>query len=417
MNVKQITGRRQWQAALFCFILAAATGVAFRLGMIFPLPESLALQNIRHAHSHLMFFGWATPLPLFIFWRLIEGYNGNGDFAGGTIMKRSVWIILVAGLFSFPFFLFYGYHPVLVGSLDLPLSVICSGIVMLGWYGFMGGYMIYRRSPGAKQWYTDWFDASLVLLFICSLGAWGVAVIQALGIPNPFYGKALTHFFLATFTEGWVVMVTLAIIIKALRLRDTNFILPPNLLIGMILVGAPLTFPYGISESLLTGGMYYTARVGGLLGSLSLFIVLFSVIKSGIGIKSIWTWPLVLLFVKALMQFSASVIPADFWMSDHGLRILYLHVLLLGAFTLTGLGFLHQAKTLNRKYFNGLVISVLAVIFSLILLTRIWPREWGGIWIYYVVATVAVLPFIAAVAEWIHLRSKKMEVEKVLNHL
>ena len=44
-----------YRLSLLSFILAAATGALFRYGLIFPLPDALALGNIRHDHNHLMF--------------------------------------------------------------------------------------------------------------------------------------------------------------------------------------------------------------------------------------------------------------------------------------------------------------------------------------------------------------------------
>lgn len=97
----------QWQAIFFCFLLAALTGVFYRLGMIMPLPAELSLQNIRHAHSHLMFFGWAGAIPLYIMGRELQN-KLRGDEKGFIIMRRSIWGMLLFGLLSYPFFLLYG---------------------------------------------------------------------------------------------------------------------------------------------------------------------------------------------------------------------------------------------------------------------------------------------------------------------
>jgi len=47
-----------YRLSLLSFILAAAPGALFRYGLIYSLPEALELGNIRHAHTHLMFFNW-----------------------------------------------------------------------------------------------------------------------------------------------------------------------------------------------------------------------------------------------------------------------------------------------------------------------------------------------------------------------
>ena len=392
--------RRLWQTVFFCFILAAVTGVLFRFGMIVPLPDVLSLQNVRHAHSHLMFFGWATPLPLYIFWKRlrtrIEPVSGK---IGLDLMYGSLWGILLFGLLSYPFFLLYGYQPVPLGSTTLPLSVICSGLVMIGWYGYIAGYLMARKQVG-RSFSQMWFEAALLMLFICSLGAWGVAVTQALDTANPLFGKALTHFFLACFTEGWIVLITVALLAEALNLNATDFRLSPNLLAGLILVGAPMTFPYGISQSLMTLPMLYTARAGGFLVGMAVLGTGLQILRSDGMRRSLLRWPLALLLLKAVMQVTASVIPSDFWLSDYALRILYLHILLLGAFTLAGIGFMHRFASVKTRSFTGVVFSVLILLISLLMLTRFWPAGWSGIWLFYAITGASLLPAIAVGVEW-----------------
>lgn len=403
MKQESKPGRYQWQIIFFCFVLAAATGVLYRLGMIIPLSGDLSLQNIRHAHSHLMFFGWAAALPLYIMVARFKSLvGGHGEGIG--LMSNSVWGMLLFGLLSYPFFLFYGYHPVPFGESALPLSVILSGLVMVSWYVFIGGYLSVRKRLD-KDERNVWFEAALVMLFVCSLGAWGVAVAQALNVTNPLVGKALTHFFLACFSEGWVVLVIVALLDDVLELSADDYPFTRATLAAIVVLSVPLTFPYGISETLLTPVMLGTARIGGVILGTVLCVIGYSILNSGKAEKSIFIWPLVLLLLKAVMQLIASVIPSGFWLSDFTLHILYLHVLLLGAFTLAGIGYLHRSKNLGRRSYSGIVISIVIVLVSLLLLTRLWPLAWGGMWVYYVVAGAAVLPVITVAAEWYKLKT------------
>ena len=102
-----------WKISLGCFILAALTGFLYRLGMVGWLPAlwGLGLGNIRHAHSHLMFFGWAVPFPLVILLNYLV--SKVDDRATGVIwMRYSLTVALLFGILSYPFFLLYGYRPV-----------------------------------------------------------------------------------------------------------------------------------------------------------------------------------------------------------------------------------------------------------------------------------------------------------------
>lgn len=383
----------------FSFVLAGLTGVLFRLGMTVPLPEWLSLQNIRHAHSHLMFFGWAAPLPLWLMGRKF-GRETAGRPAALRWMRGAVAGGLAAGLLSWPFFLVWGYRPVPVGG-GLPLSVILSGLVMVSWYVYMAAYIKLRKSL-RSDFATACFEAALLMLFVCSLGAWGVAAVQAAGAASPLPGKALTHFFLAAFTEGWVVLSVTAILADAVDMRERDFRYSLALPVGMIVLGAPLTFAYGITEELLSPLTLLVARAGGVLSGLGVLALGWSLWKHASGPRggSLLRWPLGLLMAKGLMQAAASLMPSSFLFSSHSLRIFYLHVLLLGGFTLGGLAWMHLRGKARPSPYHAMVFSVGAVLASLLLLTPLLPPAWGGIWIYPVLAGAAALPVLAMGAEW-----------------
>ncbi|MGN8226092.1 hypothetical protein [Gracilimonas sp. BCB1] len=390
-----------WQWAMFSFVLAGLTGFVFRFGFVEPLPVDLNLDNVRHAHSHLMFFGWATLLPLYLIkLDVVSGYHAA---LGVRLMKNALWWIVVFSLLSFPAFLLYGYKPVALGNASLPLSVIFSGMVMLGWYGFMAGYWITRRR---KKGYTPnpFFDGALVMLFVSSLGAWSVGILQMANVGGVLLSKALTHFFLATFIEGWVILVLMGLVAKALQLKEDECEVSPNVLIGLVAIGAPLTFPYGIADGLINFDLSVAARTGGVLIAEGVLLFVYSVIKNRRTNLSIWIWPLLFLVLKSVMQLVASVSPMEMWLSDHGTRILYLHTTLLGAFTVGVIWFLHQLADMPKKYFYSVLSSVALLIMSLVLMTTLWPASLSGPWIFDVLATVAIFPVIAVVFFWIKLK-------------
>ena len=390
-----------WQWAMFSFVLAGFTGFIFRLGFVQPLPVELNLENVRHAHSHLMFFGWASLLPLYLIkLDIVSGYHAA---FGVQLMKNALWWILIFALLSFPPFLLSGYQSIMIGDASLPLSVIFSGMVMIGWYGFMAGYMITRHK---KKGYTPnaFFEAALVMLFVSSLGAWSVGLLQMIDFGGVLLPKALTHFFLATFVEGWIVLVLMGLITKALSLKEDEFLVSPSVLIALVAVGAPLTFPYGISEGLINFDLSVAARTGGILIAEGVLLFVFSVLKSRWGKISILGWPLIFLVLKSVMQVIASVTPFEMWLSDHGTRILYLHTILLGAFTVGVIWFLHQMTNMSRKYFYSVLVSVILLLMSLVLMTSLWPVSLAGVWIYKALAIFAIFPIITILAFWVKLK-------------
>jgi len=217
-----------WQWAMFSFVLAGLTGFLYRFGFIIPLPDELNLENIRHAHSHLMFFGWATLLPMYLI--KLDSVPGYHAAFGARLMKGSLWFSLIFGFMSFPSFFLWGYRAVEMGGVTLPISAIISGVVMIGWYGFIVGYLITRKYK--RDFKSNiWFEGALLMLFISSLGAWGVGFAEIIGIGGPLFGKALTHFFLAVFVEGWVLLVLIGLIAKSLKMNDNDFALSPCIVV------------------------------------------------------------------------------------------------------------------------------------------------------------------------------------------
>ncbi|MDZ7689570.1 MAG: hypothetical protein U5K69_00110 [Balneolaceae bacterium] len=314
-------------------------------------------------------------------------------------MRHSLSAGLVLGILAFPAFLVYGYKPVTIAGASLPLSVILSGLVMITWYTFAWGYFNARNLLQGEL-SQPWFDGALILLVASSLGAWGVAVVQAVDPSNQLFMKGLTHFFLATFTEGWVVLSVLAIAITELPLKSRDWLLSADFSLGCIAIGAPLTFALGISETMLSPVLLIGARAGSFLAALGLLITLFAFFRSGTWKMKLWGWAMGMLALKGLLQLSASVYPSLFWLSDHGLRILYLHLLLLGGFTLALIGWWHNRTNLPDVYFSITAGSVLSVLISLILPTSFWPTLWSGFWIFYALIIAALLPPLAVLLEW-----------------
>lgn len=394
-----------WQASVACFVLAGLTGFLYRLGMLGWMPGDLSLGNIRHAHSHLMFFGWAVPLPMYIIMQKMIA-AGKVDSSADRWMRNGIVATLFFGLCAYPFFLLYGYRPVALGGASLPLSVIFSGFVMLSWYVFLIGYWK-NRSVFKEDESLPWFDGALILLAICSLGAWGVAVVQEIAPESHLMMKSMTHFFLATFTEGWIVLALSGILISELNIHEHDWWISPQLALGAIALGAPLTFPYGISESLLTPMLLGTARFGGGLAALGLLAVIAAIFRSGKWRNCVWLWPVALLGTKGVMQLGASVVPSSFWLSDPGLRVLYLHILLLGGLTLLGIGWLQRQSGISENYLNVVAVTVIITLFTLVMVTGIWPQEWSGVWVVYTLTVGALLPILAVTVFWV-----KMVMEK-----
>src|SRR5690606_10380509 len=107
---------RAWMAALAFFILSALTGALFRAGLVFGYAGRLDLVTIRHAHSHTMYFGWATP-ALFLM---------IGTRMGVARLPQLLVWLYAASARAYVLFLLFGNRHVASGPAGMPLSLIVA---------------------------------------------------------------------------------------------------------------------------------------------------------------------------------------------------------------------------------------------------------------------------------------------------
>lgn len=379
-----------YRFSLISFILAAATGALFRYGLIFPLPDGLSLDNIRHAHTHLMFFNWISP-PVMAWMATLLVRSGTRLSAESV--QRCLYSMLVLGFLSYPFFLLYGYRSVDLGFAALPLSAIISGLIMLTWYWFAALYFQHRKQAKAAP-ALEIFDAALVALLVSSLGAWGVSVAQFFDGISSLIPSALTYFFLNVFTEGWAVLAAIGIIWSTPNLPK------PKIKIGWfclpVLFGSMLLFPLSFSKSVITPEMMIAAKAGLVLIaiSLSLNLILFMNVKSP-GNRFVFYALLVFLALKIMAQ-AVSILPLDFWMGEHGLRILYLHLVMLGFITVTLIHFLPFSKKPVPFLSSLFVITVWLLLLSLAVISGYWPASLAVPNVFFWTFLIALLPLLPA---------------------
>jgi hypothetical protein len=112
-----------------------------------------------------------------------------------------------------------------------------------------------------------------------------------------------------------------------------------------------------------------------------------------------WRLPLALLVLKALMHVGLAVPATAQWGLGAGLRIPYLHVVLLGVVTL---GLLAAAKdTWSAAAVPGWSVvhgSVVVLLVSLMPLTGLWPGVWSGRWVLWAALGGALAPTLAMAA-------------------
>ena len=178
---------------------------------------------------------------------------------------------------SWPFFLLFGYRSVPIGSANLPIAAMLSGLVMITWYWFGILYYKARQSMKSASLTVVLFDGALAALVVSSLGAWGVSVYQFSSLESPLISKALTSFFLGVFTEGWVMLGVLGILWSGAEKPTLN--IKGSWVWKPVLFGSMLIFPFSLDQSIITPLMLYSAKAGLLLIVVGLSINLFGLMR------------------------------------------------------------------------------------------------------------------------------------------
>lgn len=379
--------QRTWAAALSLFVLAGLTGALFRFAVAYVWgPDrifGLTLGNVRHAHSHLMYFGWATPALMALIAYTLRQRTGR-RLPG---MEWILGVVFAMALLAYPPFLLWGYGLAPVGEARLPLSMMAAGLNVLGWYAFVGSYT--RATWGLRRdgWLRG-FDLSLGLLVLSTLGAWGLVAARPLGLAHPALTPSLVHFFLDGFSEGWFVLGVLALAASA---AERSVPVWPMMVAAS---GVPFAFSLAVAPGLLPPALLVLGRMGGLLvgsGLLAAVAVLWPRVRT-----PLWRLALVCLALKAAGQVMVAVVPGVDWSAMHGLRILYLHLMLLGFVSLGLVAAARQALGAPSARGEGVMAAaILLVLATLLPLSGVWPAAAGG-WAYSVAAWVSLAPVAAA---------------------
>ena len=385
-----------WLSALGLFILAGSTGALMRFGLLVGFPWGLQYTNVRHAHSHLMYFGWVTPalMGLILVWlpRVTKRSLSPHHHKQFRIV---IIIVLLLAVAAYSAFMVWGYRPASIGDLRLPISTIIASFNMLAWYAFIFVYWRATKGLERKRPVRLW-DAALAFLVLASLGAWGIAITVIFDMRDPIISAALTHLFLDTFSEGWFVLALLGLA-YAVNPNASNHPWASKSE-SLLIMGLPVVFLLTIPVTSLPPFVRLIASIGGLMVGIGLWgniIVLWQ------NCSKAWRLPLIFLAIKATTGLAITVPALAQWADASLLRVSYLHWLLLGFVTL-GLVMVAQttwgeAQVPARRWLN---LAVVLLILTLIPLTALWPPTWHGLWTRQLAAAAALGPVFVTMVMW-----------------
>jgi hypothetical protein len=251
--------------ALFALALAATTGVLLRFGMIYGMPAwAQNYAAIRHAHSHLMYFGWVTLALMVFIWRAVPGYTGK------PLPRAVVWQLAatsLVALLSYPAFWQNGYGLTEIGAARLPLGSMVSTFNGLTWFWFVFLYVRATRGLMLRPLPMQLWDWAIMLLLLASLGAAGLVSLVFGSVDNLFLQQLFLHQFLDLFAVGWFNLAVMGVLWwqfdrpASTAQQGTRPVLTrwlPTMSLALLL--AP-TFVLGISPALLPPHLFWLAAV------------------------------------------------------------------------------------------------------------------------------------------------------------
>ena len=196
--------------ALAALVIAAWTGVLMRFGMVYGFP--FWAQNfgaIRHAHSHLMYFGWVTLGLMALIWHRLPALTGR-PLPRGVRWQMAATALMA--LLSFPAFWANGYGLTQIGPARLPLGAMVAAWNGLTWFVFIGFYARATRGLPVRPVPVQLWDWALFLLLLASGGALGLMALVFTRAENPFLQQFFLHQFLDLFAVGWFSLALLGVL-------------------------------------------------------------------------------------------------------------------------------------------------------------------------------------------------------------
>lgn len=378
-----------WRAALACFVVAAATGTLFRFQLAYGWDTGLALVHVRHAHSHLMYFGWVTPaLTAFIAARAHLTYG----HAPTPRLRALLLGIFVASMVSWPLFLLFGYESTRIGDATLPPAMIAASVHVVLWYALLLAHARSMRGAPRKRAVLAWHGA-WAFLFLSTLGAWGLSAMVPFDVDAPLVSEALIHVFLDLFSEGWFLLGLLGLAWAELAPDARGW----HWSLVLILLGTPVGFLLSLSADALPWALRIVASVGGAAAGIGVMAQAVMLLRR----TAAWRWrvPLAALALVGAGRLIVAAVPTVGWQTLMGLRILYLHLLLLGFVTL---GLFAAADDILGRARPGAWLAVTAaallVIASLLPLSVLWPSFLGRGWAFQAAAWLGLGPVLAVTA-------------------
>lgn len=329
--------KRYSSFAFFALAVAVCTGMLLRFGLVLGMPTwAQNYTAIRHAHSHLMYFGWVTVGLMALIWHFLPTLTGRP-------LPRGVGLQMVASallaLLSFPAFWVNGYGVTQIGSAELPLGSMAAGLNGLVWLLFAALYGRATWGLAERPLPVQLWDWAVVLLLFAFSGALGLVTSIALGSSSLLLQQLSLHLFLDLFGVGWFSLALLGVLWAFLGQAAQPAGWLPTQSLALLL--AP-TFMLGVSSALVTTDMFWVAALANLAAAMLLGRHLLALWRQRQALPLLVRFGLLILGVHLLTALAVAWPGVWQWSAGTQLRVFFLHNFLLGWVSSTLVGVLLQ---------------------------------------------------------------------------
>jgi hypothetical protein len=395
MTERQVRGLLS--VAVAALMIAAWTGVLMRFGMVYGFPAwAQNFGAMRHAHSHLMYFGWVTVVLMALIWAALPRLTGR-PLPRGVFWQMALTTSMA--LLSFPAFWLNGYGLTTIGSARLPLGSMVATFNGLTWFVFMALYVRATRGLPLRPLPVQLWDWALLLLAFASVGAIGLVGVIMTGTSNMLLQQIFLHQFLDLFAVGWFNLALLGLLWSSVRI-ERQATAPRLPVFSLALLLTP-TFLLGVSPALLPPMLFWVAAIANVGAALLLGVHGVQIWRRRHDLPSL-TW-LALSGLATVVVVAGLLLWPDLWrqLASGQMRVFYLHVLLLVWVSTALVGQLQQRLTLSsrlvRHWVNPLWAGGVVVMVGGLL--RLGLSPWLGtpmVWWLHIAAWGSALIAIAA---------------------
>ncbi|TVR77886.1 MAG: cytochrome c [Saprospirales bacterium] len=366
---------QNWMAwAMGFLVIVSFMGLALRYYFIGEVP-GLSFNNIKHGHSHAAMLGWAfmaaSGMLIHFF---VKTTRSLGQYQWMLFLNA---IAVIGMIVSFPLE-GYGMWSIIFSTLH---------VLVAYWFAiiFLRDLKKSDRSAEGKR-FARW---SVIWMLVSTIGLWSVAPVSALlGGLHPLYFMSI-QWYLHYQLVGWFSYVIIAGLIVLSNCNGFKIKLPKGTF-EAIQVSLILTYALSVNWSSPASALFYINAAGVVIQAVAFYYLLKPLMRiffnefsaSNRAVTLLLRIGLLTLVVRILIQ-TLVVLPevAEISYTLRMYVIAFVHLIMLGTFTLTLAGILLSERVFKINFIStsGWLVFALAFLLTEFMLFGQGTMLWAGL--------------------------------------